>query len=146
MLNKSPGGETGGIGSKITNEDLAEDARNFKTRCDWKLAHGNWWCLAKKRGIYEQCVAHMPKRQPVSAEVRAKLSASGKRRKGTFSQEQRDKHSAFMKKLIAERGSPASRPEVAAKISASRKGMKFTAEHRQNISDGKRRAFTEQCS
>lgn len=136
MLNRTSGGETGIPTTKFSDEDLVDDASNYPTRKAWHDSHGYAVHLAKKRGIYAQCCAHMALRptKPVTAETRAKMREAAKRR---ATPEWRAKHSAFMTKWIVANGSPAKRPGVAAKISAAKLGVKLTPEHCAAISAAK---------
>jgi hypothetical protein len=82
MLNKNRGGSTGSIASKITDEMIFEDARKYQYRFDWIIANQSYVKHAKERGIYAQCIAHMPRRRgnTCSAEKRLAISLSNKGR------------------------------------------------------------------
>lgn len=100
MLNKIKCGGTGGLGSRYTNEDIIEDARDYVSRKKWRNASHYLVHLAKQRGIYEQCVAHMPKRATRASVIpneatRVKMAESAKRR--AADPVWRANHSKFMR-------------------------------------------------
>ena len=101
MLNSAQGGATGGICSQISDNDIIEDALKYRTKNQWKLVHRYFWVLAKARGIFEQCVAHMPRRAvrvPVlhTEETKEKLKTAAQKR--AADPVWRENHSRFMKK------------------------------------------------
>jgi hypothetical protein len=100
MLNSAQGGATGGISSQYSDNDIIEDALHYQTKNTWKLAHRHFWVLAKARGIFEQCVAHMPRRAtrvPVlhTEETKKKLKTAAQKR--VANPVWRENHSKTMK-------------------------------------------------
>ena len=46
----------------LTDKQIFEIAAQFSRRGDWRKADFSTYCIAKKRGIFEACCAHMKKR------------------------------------------------------------------------------------
>jgi hypothetical protein len=82
MLNSAQGGATGGTRSQYSNDLILKIAKNYSTRNAWFEAAPYLVILAKARGIFEQCISHMPKRAPykkgwkMSEEAKEAIAAS----------------------------------------------------------------------
>ncbi len=86
MLNKTHGGSLGSIALRVTDDKVMASAAECKTRSEWLSKDQYAYKAAKKRGIFDACVAHMPgehdlstarckaNREPVSDGTRLKMS------------------------------------------------------------------------
>lgn len=137
-LNSNVGGGTGGSGSWYSDKEILDSALRFKTKVEWLEAEPWMITHAKQRGLYKVCCAHMPKKAaprfipPISEATREKFRALAKDR--TSDPAWRESHS---KKLSGRKFGPRSE-DARRNISAGKKGVKFTAEHRAAISAAKR--------
>lgn len=116
--------------------ELTELTEREQCWADWLWAHSHGFNC----GPNTDCPARGKKMPPRSAEHRAKIAARMMgNRLGELS---RGKPKIVTKSKKGMKGHPVSE-ETKAKISASRKGMKFTEEHRHNISLANRRRYAD---
>lgn len=70
MLNEAPPGSLGSIQcSQYTDEFIIAEARKYKTKAEWRKHCGFRGQMSRDRGIWEQCVAHMPRKAAPSVPI-----------------------------------------------------------------------------